>query len=59
MTDLEKLIQINMTQAVGLAKAGAYLAACAKVVTDLETENIRLRCENECLKLDLAEARAA
>jgi hypothetical protein len=57
MTALERLIQINMTQAVGLAKAGAYLAASARTVTELEAEIVRLKGEVTMLQLDLAEVR--
>lgn len=65
MTEYEKLLQINFRQrmdmaraAAGLAYAADHLARAQTVIDGKDREIQRLTGEIECLKLDLAEARA-
>lgn len=65
MTTVEQLLALNARQAVDLAKTGAVLAETVRQLAETTaaltaaTETIRQqRGEIECLRLDLAEARA-
>lgn len=58
MNDMEKLILHSFEQNMALMKSAAMLSETARQLMKARDLIQTLQGENECLKLDLAEARA-
>lgn len=58
MSDLEKLLIHTFEQNAAIIKSAAMLAEAARQLMDAQDTIVKRRAEIECLKLDLAEARA-